>query len=127
MYNMDGLCDVKGCHRTTYIWANITGEGIKTKMMASICSVRLVSEGRQDYLSPQQGRKLRVVLVAGRLSHQSFAPHQENERQMYPESVEVNGIIFAQLYLALWIKTAHFLQQMGNFELTNCYPCRLNK
>ncbi len=62
-----------------------------------------------------------------RLSHQLFAPHQENECKMYPESVEVNGIIFAQLYLALWIKTAHFLQQMGNFGLTNCYPKRPNK
>jgi len=30
-----------------------------------------------------------------------------------------NGIIFPQLYLALWIKTAHFLQKMENFVLTN--------
>ncbi len=52
-----------------------------------------------------------------RLSHQLFAPHQENERQMYPESVEVNGIIFAQLYLALWIKIAHFFTANGKFRV----------
>jgi len=38
------------------------------------------------------------------------------------QSQNDNVIIFAQLYLALWIKTAHFLQKMENFVLTNWYP-----